>query len=223
MFNVMFEVRPRPERFDAYLKLAAHLKPLLERSDGFVDNERFASRRRAGWILSLSSWRDEKALVRWRTDAEHRRVQARGRSEVFEDYRLRVGEVCFDSAAVPPVPAAQQRFDETQADAAKAVALIETTFATEADLVAGSARLVERIEATQGAAAPLDFDVLQSIYRPTRACLLMAWRDAAAASAWALGDAAGALGDRRHRVVRVVRDYGMRRRDEAPQYHPPVD
>ena len=99
MFNVMFEVRPRPERFDAYLKLAAHLKPLLEQSDGFVDNERFASHRRAGWILSLSSWRDEKALVRWRTDAEHHRVQERGRSEVFEDYRLRVGDVTFDCDA----------------------------------------------------------------------------------------------------------------------------
>ena len=27
----------------------------------------------------------------------------------------------------------------------------------------------------------------------------------------------------RRRSVRVVRDYGMRRREEAPQYHPAVD
>ena len=99
MFTVMFEVRPRPDRFETYLNLAAHLKPSLEQSDGFIDNERFASRRRAGWILSLSSWRDEKALVRWRTDRDHHRVQQRGREEVFEDYRLRVGEVTFDSDA----------------------------------------------------------------------------------------------------------------------------
>jgi len=98
MFNVVFEVRPRPDRLESYLALAAHLKPILAQRDGFIDNERFASRRREGWILSLSGWRDEKALVRWRTDAEHHRVQERGRSEVFEDYRLRVGEVTFEAS-----------------------------------------------------------------------------------------------------------------------------
>ena len=221
MFNVMFEVCPRADRFDSYLKLAAHLKPLLEQSDGFIDNERFASRRRAGWILSLSSWRDEKALVRWRTHAEHHRVQGCGRSEIFDDYRLRVGEIGFDSAAEPPVPAVQQRFDETQADAVKVVALIEMTFASEADRVAGTDRLIARIDAGGAAAAPLEVDVLHSIYRPGKACLLTGWPDVAQAQAWEPGRP-DAMIDERRRIVRVIRDYGMRRREEAPQYHPPV-
>ena len=222
MFTVMFEVRPRPERFETYLNLAAHLKPRLEQSDGFIDNERFASRRRAGWILSLSSWRDEKALVRWRTDGDHHRVQQRGREEVFEDYRLRVGEVTFDSDATPPVPALQQRFDETQAAAAKAVSLVEVTCADEAGLAAASTRLLDEIDALRGAAAPIEFDVLHGILHPARACVLLSWREAAAAEAWS-PTPSSAVSALRRRSVRVVRDYGMRRREEAPQYHPAVD
>jgi hypothetical protein len=32
--------------------------------DGFIDNIRYRSMTRPGFILSLSNWRDEKALVR---------------------------------------------------------------------------------------------------------------------------------------------------------------
>jgi heme-degrading monooxygenase HmoA len=71
MFSAIFEIFPKRERFDEYLALAKHLKPILEKVDGFVDNERFESRGRPGWILSHSTWRDEKSLVRWRTTGEH--------------------------------------------------------------------------------------------------------------------------------------------------------
>jgi hypothetical protein len=42
-------------------------------------------------------WRDEKAVVRWRTEREHHGVQQKGRFEIFEDYHLCVGEVTDDS------------------------------------------------------------------------------------------------------------------------------
>jgi heme-degrading monooxygenase HmoA len=76
MFSVIFEVRPRPEQWDAYLGNAKMLRPDLEKIDGFVDNIRYRSLTREGWILSLSNWRDEKALVRWRTLAKHHEVQS---------------------------------------------------------------------------------------------------------------------------------------------------
>ena len=53
MFSVIFEVCPKAERFDEYLALAKRLKPLLEKVDGFVDNERFESKRRPGWIFRI--------------------------------------------------------------------------------------------------------------------------------------------------------------------------
>jgi len=55
MFLAIFEIRPKTERFDDYLALAKRLRPALEKIDGFVENERFESRRRPGWILSLST------------------------------------------------------------------------------------------------------------------------------------------------------------------------
>src|SRR6201994_628255 len=98
MFSVVFEVRPAPPQFEQYLGLAKQLRPILETVDGFIDNERFESQRRPGWLLSHSTWRDEKSLVRWRTVAEHHAVQQQGRDEVLDDYHLRVGDVTADTA-----------------------------------------------------------------------------------------------------------------------------
>ena len=61
MFSVIFEVHPKPEQWDAYLGNAKLLRPELEQVDGFVDNIRYKSLTREGWILSLSGWRDEKS------------------------------------------------------------------------------------------------------------------------------------------------------------------
>jgi heme-degrading monooxygenase HmoA len=104
MFSVIFEVHPKQEKFDLYLDLAKGLKPVLEEIDGFIDNQRFESTRRRGWILSHSTWRDEKSVVRWQTVGKHHDTQQRGRDEVFQDYHLRVGEIVRDTA--PPAGAA---------------------------------------------------------------------------------------------------------------------
>lgn len=127
MVSVIFEVYPKEQRFEEYLALAKHLKPILEKIDGFVDNERFESKRRPGWILSHSTWRDEKSVVRWRTTAEHHMVQEKGRSEILGDYHLRVGDVTADTDAPKEAPVHEQRFDETETGAAKLAPLTEIT------------------------------------------------------------------------------------------------
>jgi heme-degrading monooxygenase HmoA len=93
MYAVIFEVQPKPGRQQDYLDLAAALKPDLEQIDGFLSIERFQSLASEGKILSLSFWRDEAAVIRWREQERHRRAQARGRGEIFADYRLSVVEV----------------------------------------------------------------------------------------------------------------------------------
>lgn len=47
-------------------------------------------------MLSLSYRRDEAALIKWRTHEQHRQAQAKGRSTVFADYRIRVAEAIRD-------------------------------------------------------------------------------------------------------------------------------
>ena len=96
MIAVIFEVTPAQGATQDYLDIAASLRPELERFDGFISIERFASLTTEGKILSLSIWRDEDAVKRWRNVEQHRIAQARGRGGVFQDYRLRVATVMRD-------------------------------------------------------------------------------------------------------------------------------
>jgi heme-degrading monooxygenase HmoA len=96
MIAVIFEVVPAPGRRQEYLDLAAQLRPELERMDGFISVERFASLTDESKLLSLSFWRDEDAVRRWRNLESHRAAQARGRGGVFAQYRLRVAGVIRD-------------------------------------------------------------------------------------------------------------------------------
>lgn len=96
MIAVIFEVDMKPGKSQDYLDLAAQLRPELEKIDGFISVERFESLVNKGKLVSLSFWRDEDAVARWREHAEHRLAQARGRNEIFWDFRIRVAEVVRD-------------------------------------------------------------------------------------------------------------------------------
>ncbi len=107
MIAIIFEVFPAERRRQDYLDIAASLRPELEKIDGFVSIERFASLSTEGKILSLSFFRDESAVEAWRNLEAHRLAQAKGRGGVFADYRLRVAGVIrdygmFDRAQAPP-------------------------------------------------------------------------------------------------------------------------
>ncbi len=197
MFAVIFEVSPKPERWDDYLSLAKYLRPHLEAIDGFVDNERFESLRAQGRLLSLSLWRDEKAVIRWRTQSEHHGVQEKGRFEIFADYHLRVGEIAGSGP--------RSRLDATEVGAAVAVTLTAVTGAVPPVPPAGPSLL--------------GHETFESIATPGKRLVLADWRDAASAAAWRPAPPAGAAA-LDHRLIHIVRDYGMFDRREAPQYFP---
>ena len=222
MFSVVFEVYPKREAFDRYLDLAKELRPILERIDGFIDNERFQSSRRPEWILSHSTWRDEKSVVRWRTTAKHHETQQHGRNDVFADYHLRVGEIVADTAPPAGLSVVEQRLDETEIGAAKFVTLTEVQ--------PGATTEVERLTADAlpnllgfgpSGAGGVDYDVFTSIYNKGKLALLISWRDRATAVGFVPRPLAGA--GIRHRIIRLVRDYGMFDRRESPQYYPDVE
>lgn len=96
MIAVISEVWPYPDRQHDYDALAAELYPYLEAIDGFVSAERFESCREPGKFLSLSIWRDEAALARWRNLEEHRTIMAKGREGVLRNYRIRATGVLWD-------------------------------------------------------------------------------------------------------------------------------
>jgi heme-degrading monooxygenase HmoA len=206
MFVVIFEVQPRTVRWDDYLETARLLRPELERIRGFIDNERYTSERIEGRVLSLSTWSDEKALVRWRTHARHHVLgQQRGRNEIFADYHLRVGEVVADTR--PPAGASlhQQRFDETEVSAATAITIVEST---------GTAA-----QESANPTAALEREAFRHLNDPTRQVVLLSWPTLSDAQA---AEHTSSSPSTRIRYVRVIRDYGLADRREAPQWFPPV-
>ncbi|WP_395022519.1 antibiotic biosynthesis monooxygenase family protein [Dongia sp.] len=215
MFAVVFEVQPRSDKWDDYLGLAQLLKPELQAIDGFIDVTRYHSLARPGWLLSLSIWRDEKALVRWRTQAKHHGAQERGRSEIFGDYHLRVGQITRDTAEAD-LP--EQRLDETAVGAGTTVTLVSGKRPPEWVKQNGAQAVAADLGLKPEAAGLVAWDVFDAVLAPGEVILLLSWRDQAAAEAFEAarsGPDAGWL-----RRVRIVRDYGMFDRREAPQYYP---
>lgn len=218
MFSVIFEVHPKPEQWDAYLGTAKMLRPELEKIDGFVDNIRYKSLTREGWILSLSGWRDEKAVVRWRTTTRHHQAQEKGRGEILLDYHLRVGQITHDTRIPPGQVLAEQRLDETEVGAGTAIILIDAKRPAQWPQTASAGDCAGYLGLDTSADGLAGWDVFDAVLSPGDLILLATWRGKSDAQMFAqkarLPDGA------RLRQVRVVRDYGMFDRREAPQYYP---
>ena len=220
MFSVLFEVHPRSDQWDAYLGYAKMLRPELEQIDGFVDNIRYRSLTREGWILSLSSWRDEKSLVRWRTRMRHHQVQEKGRSEILSDYHLRVGQLTRDTRLPAGYALDEQRLDETEVGEGTTVTLIDGQRPPDWVEGAGADAVANWLGLAPDAPGLVAWDVFDAVLTPGDVIVLMSWRDQRAAEAF---EGTVSLQDgTRLRRVRVVRDYGMFDRREAPQYYPDV-
>lgn len=221
MFSVIFEVHPKPEQWDAYLDNAKMLRPELEAIDGFVDNIRYKSLTRDGWILSLSGWRDEKSVVRWRTSARHHTVQEKGRSEILLDYHLRVGQVTHDTRVPQGQVLEEQRFDETMVGEGTTVTFIDAKkpgSLSDAAPVLTTATYLGLDRAVPGLVA---WDVYDAVLTPGDLILMIVWKTKADAERFV--EAVKLPEDGRLRRVRIVRDYGMFDRREAPQYYPALD
>ena len=203
MFIVLFEVQPKKSEWERYLELAGWLRPKLEQIPGFLENERYESERIEGRVLSLSLWESEKALIRWRVHAEHHGVQEQGRFEVFDDYHLRIGEVVADSAGAN---LEHTRFDATEVGAAKAATVTEVDPDAQAP------------PTPTDSPGLVDAEWYSGINTEGKRVLLAWWRNDGAAEQWLSEHPPGS----RSRQVRIIRDYGMHERREAPQYFPEV-
>jgi heme-degrading monooxygenase HmoA len=228
MFSVVFEVHPKPDQWDAYLGNAKMLRPELEQVDGFVDNIRYKSLTREGWILSLSGWRDEKSVVRWRTRMRHHEVQEKGRSEILSDYHLRVGQVTADTRIPPRYVLQEQRLDETEVGEGTTLTLLDAKAPTSSKVVPDakqpSTTKLSPQESARYLGLPMQaegmlvWDVFDAVLTPGDLLLLISWKSARFARE--LEKTVQMPSDGRWRRVRVVRDYGMFDRREAPQFYP---
>ena len=216
MFSAMLEVHPIPEQVDAYLGMAKMLRPELDKIDGFIDNNRYASLTREGWLLSLSSWRDEKSLVRWRTEATHNKIMQAARDRVFSDYRMRIGQTVSDTHVPEGRVLLEQRLDVTETGQGKAVTLHDGKFSPEWVKQSGAEAVAKALGVDTSATDLVSWDVFDALMAPGDVIAVLTWRDQAAAEAF-LGEGATADASRL-RNIRIIREYGMFDRREAPQY-----
>jgi heme-degrading monooxygenase HmoA len=221
MFSVIFEVHPKSDKWDAYLGNARMLRPELEQVDGFVDNIRYKSLTRDGWILSLSGWRDEKSVVRWRTAMRHHMVQEKGRSEILLDYHLRVGQITHDTHVPVGQTIKEQRLDETEIGEGTTVTLIDAKRSAKLSEAAPASETAVYLGLDRNALGLVGWDVYDAVLTPGDLILMMVWKTKADAEVFAKSVKLPEGGRLRH--VRVVRDYGMFDRREAPQYYPAVE
>lgn len=218
MFAVLFEVEPGPGQWDTYLGHARALRPELEKIDGFVENVRYRSLTRDGLLLSLSSWRDEKALVRWRTHAAHHAAQEKGRASILRDYHLRIGELTGDTNPGSDRLLTAHRFDETEAGTATTVVLLDGRQPAHWVADVPARQVAEWLGLQSQAEGLVAWDVFDGVLEPGDIILMLSWRDNTAALTFE--HSLRLQPDVRLRRIRVIRDYGMFDRREAPQYYP---
>lgn len=220
MFSVIFEVRPRPDQWDNYLGNAKLLRPELEQIDGFVSNVRYGSASRPGWLLSLSEWRDEKALIRWRTAQTHHLMQERGRSDILQDYHLRVGQVTQDSHVPMGETIQEQRLDETEVGEGTTIMVMSASWRENSPKPTDASNIASFFGMRPQTDGCVAWDGLEAILTPGDFILLTTWRTKDLAKSFV--DTLSLPPDRRLRQIRVIRDYSMFDRREAPQYYPEV-
>jgi len=220
VFSVIFEVHPRSEQWDAYFENAKMLRPELVQVDGFIDNIRYKSLTREGWILSLSSWRDEKAVVRWRTAMRHHMAQEKGRSKILLDYHLRVGQITQDTGVPEGYTLQEQRLDETEVGEGTTITLVDAKRPAHWAQASNATDCSEYLGLNPYAVGMVKWDVFDAVLTPDDLILLMSWRTSSDAQAFE--DTVKLPEGARLRRVRIVRDYGMFDRREAPQYYPEV-
>lgn len=194
---LLFDVRPAEHAHQQYLDIAASLRPALDAQGGCLFIDRFRAMDDPGWLLSFQIWRDEDAVVAWRGDAKHHAAQTMGRERVFDDYRIRVGDVVAERSP-------KERVDRIKEAPAQGRYVV---------LVEASAPISSTGMGFEGVKR------FASIYREGEylhvvgAQTLVGAEQAAQAMSKAL-DAP------RARVCLVDRDYGMYERAEAPQTFP---
>lgn len=221
MFAALFEVNPKSDQWDAYLDTAKMLRPLLEQIDGFVENVRYRSLTREGWLLSLSAWEGQKALVRWRTQPQHHLAQGIGRNQVFLDYHLRVGQIIHDTQLPAGQVLAEQRLDETEVGAGTTDTVIDARRPPEWVKSSSPTEIAAWLGLDPDAPGLVGWDVYDAVLSPGDVILVMTWRDQNAAERYA---ESGKLPDSvRFRQVRIIRDYGKYDRRESPQYYPDLE
>ncbi len=74
-----------------YAEAAQRMLELAAQQPGYLGVE--SARDAIGFVITVSYWESEEAIVAWKLNAEHAAVRARGRLEWYEHFEIRVAKV----------------------------------------------------------------------------------------------------------------------------------
>ena len=189
MHALFFEVRPLPGHLPHYFEHVARLKPELARHNGLAFLDRYGAVGDADLLLSHQLWETEQDIAAWRADSVHRASQAAGRHVHFADYRIRVAErVVHWQAGIAEVALPAERQDGAH---------------------------VLAIYGTQPICAP-GFAAFESVNHAGQ-FIALTTADGLASAQTVLAAQLGQPGLQQAAVYRVLRDYGMFDRAQAPR------
>ena len=97
-FAVIFTAQRSLSGDDIYDMTADRMVLLAQRQPGFLGVESVLGDDGIG--ITVSYWVDRLAIANWRQHAEHLAVQALGRQEFYDWYRIRVAEVVSERSFV---------------------------------------------------------------------------------------------------------------------------
>lgn len=87
MYLAVFRNRKRADMdLAAYQADNARMEELAARQPGFISIKGFVAE--DGEVVALSEWESEAAARAWGSHPEHARIQAKGRSDYYEQYTL---------------------------------------------------------------------------------------------------------------------------------------
>lgn len=87
MYLTVFRNRKRPDMdLAAYQADNARMEELARSQPGFISIKGFIAE--DGEVVAISEWDSEEAARAWGSHPEHAQVQARGRSDYYEAYKL---------------------------------------------------------------------------------------------------------------------------------------
>jgi heme-degrading monooxygenase HmoA len=81
----------RTEGDNGYGDMADRMVELAQQQEGFLGIE--SARDKEGFGITVSYWRDEACIVKWKANAEHLVAQRTGHERWYEHFELRVAKV----------------------------------------------------------------------------------------------------------------------------------
>ena len=91
-YAVIFTSRKKAD--DGYGETSDRMIELASQQPGFLHYE--SARGDDGLGITISYWQDLESIRAWKANAEHRVAQARGKSDWYSEYKVRVAKIEYE-------------------------------------------------------------------------------------------------------------------------------